>query len=314
MGDQKKKDDPCISMGKFELKICEQKPPEKKKDPPPFGPIVVTLTAIVGASLSLFENDSPTGTSREAESPNIASYDSSSVDVSSPPVATTSPNDRAPITTPSEIPLPSEAPLQYLTLNPIESGETLPAAIQQFTETNNFEAIAQLFSGGEYWVGNVKSPLDLQTAAAADSFILKQMETAIAAGCLSEPLSTSPADSTARADWVCPGSAEPLAVQTLTQANTVLITGEAVNIRAQPRLSSEVLTTLSYAILPVNQPALQTLSEDARFGLDIGSGWCPVIVNEQFGYVAGEFCRPILQPHAIFRRIGGQWQVTIAAP
>ncbi|MEB3211886.1 MAG: hypothetical protein VKL39_11055, partial [Leptolyngbyaceae bacterium] len=271
MGDNKKKEDPCVSMGKFEIKICEQKekPPEKPK--PPFDwRIVVTVAAAAGIGMQLSDVVSPgTGNAPiEVDTPTIAS---SEVDVSEadapdslgiPAVVPSSAEVSPTIVPEAPSSVGGAVELEDVSLNTLESVEQLPSALRQAIQTGNFEAIALSFSESEYWVGDVKSTLDLQTVAATDSLILKQMEEAIAVGCfstLARP-TLDTLNTTESVYWVCPSTAEPVSVSTLTRAKTALVNGETVNIRTQPTIESEVLTTLSYRILPLNQSALETFS------------------------------------------------------
>ncbi|MEM7769464.1 MAG: SH3 domain-containing protein [Cyanobacteria bacterium P01_A01_bin.37] len=294
-------------MGKFELKICEQKD-EKKPDPPKHMglKIVVTIAATLGVTFQVSGNTSSENTSREADSPSIASSDAELPEHSPIVPPSVSPD----ILVTPDVLTPDASTLRYLSLTTIEAVETLPATIKQAIDTQNFEAIALLFTDGEYWLGNVKSTLDMQTVAATDTLLLQQMEGAIAAGCRSHE-----SDENETIYWVCPGTTVPVRTDTLAASATVLIDGDAVNIRTQPTVDSEVLTAASYQVVSVAQDSLAAFSEDEQFALNIGSGWCPVIVDSgQLGYVASQFCRPIQQSHTLLRLVDGQWQVTIATP
>jgi len=318
MGDDKKeKKDPCVPMGKFELKICPQEEEKKPKPKPTFDwKIVTTLAVATGLGLQLAGNGSSDSGDIDSDEPTIASLDSP--ETLSPTVVV--PSETAPDVLVVPDASPSVVPsLELLTLNTLDSVETLPSAIQQAIATGNVEAIALLFTEGEYWVGDVTSPLDMQTVAASDSLILSQIEEAIATGCVSNPpTDESATDESATAEvlyWVCPGLAEVAETTSLASSNTVLIDGTDVNIRRAPSVESEVITALSYQILPIDQSALEAFSEEERFALDIGSGWCPVELAEgDVGYVASEFCRPIQQNHTLLRLLDGMWQVTIATP
>jgi hypothetical protein len=81
----------------------------------------------------------------------------------------------------------------------------------------------------------------------------------------------------------------------------VALVAADVRIREAARADAAVLTTRSFAILPVARPA----TPDSE-------GWTAVQLDgKRVGYVASRFARSPIDYRAIFTRSDGRWQLTM---
>ncbi len=289
----KEDDKKCLKAGDFTVEVCEKKEePPKKEEPLPTWKIVATLAITLGISSQLIDGE----------------------DLSEPDVIVRQ-EDRIEdvvITTENQIPENQnpDMTIQRLELKTLSSVETLHTRIRQALISQEHRAIAPLIANGGYWIGGTYAPLDVAVLAEAESPVMKSLEKAIAAGCVSyDTLDIAPAH------WVCPGAIDSVLPEQFTTSTTVLVNGDQVNIRQTPSLDSEVITTVSYQTALLNQPVIEAFSDAERVALSTASGWCPVILNDGHqGYVSSQFCRPITQAHALFQTVDGQWQMTVVTP
>jgi hypothetical protein len=294
MADDKKKDDKkSLKAGDFTIEISEKKEkPPKKEEPLPAWKIIITLLITLGISFQLIDDE-------DLREPSVVVRREDRIeDVVVIPDPTTS-DPTTPDTT-----------VQQLELKTIGSVETLHTRIRQALITQDHEAIAPFITNGYYWIGDTYAPLNVAVLTETESPVMTSLERAIAAGCVSyKVLELTPAY------WVCPGAIDAIPLEQFAASTTVLINGDQVNIRQLPSLDSEVITTVSYTTVLLNQPAVAAFSEADRAALATASGWCPVILSDgQSGYVSSQFCRPITQAHALFRNVEGQWQMTVVTP
>lgn len=81
--------------------------------------------------------------------------------------------------------------------------------------------------------------------------------------------------------------------------DNVAIIGNKVRIRAEPNLSSPVLGTASYEILPL---AIGHNNQDDWVGVQMKEG--------KIGYIAKQYVRNPIDYRAIFKKNKGQWKIT----
>lgn len=332
--DDKEKDKKkCISAGDFTVEICEKKKekPPKKEEPIAPWKLVVTLSATLAISFQLIDGDRPvepdvvvkredrideviitTDQVPEERIPEERIPEERIPEEHIPeeptiPLASSDPTSTPTTTT------PVQTPVQTLELTTRQSVETLHTTIRQALIREDYGAIAPLLTNSYYWIGTTYAPLDVTVLTDIESPVMRSLEKAIAAGCLSHGSSTG-VDLTP-SYWVCPGTVDRSHLEHITTATTVLISGDQVNIRQGPSLDSEVITSVSFQTVVLNQGAIAVLSDAERGALVTASGWCPILLQDgQAGYVSSQFCRPITQAHALLRNVDGQWRMTVVAP
>lgn len=78
----------------------------------------------------------------------------------------------------------------------------------------------------------------------------------------------------------------------------VAVIGERVAVRAQPTTQSAVMTTLSYAVVPVADGG----EKDGMTNVRLADG--------RKGWIATRFLRSSVNERALFNRVGGRWLLT----
>lgn len=85
----------------------------------------------------------------------------------------------------------------------------------------------------------------------------------------------------------------------------LVLIGSDVRVRAEPRLGSEVLTVLSFDILPYAREANEKMSEKQS------GEWTAVLLRDgRIGYAASRYLRSAIDYRAIFGRKNGRWWLT----
>lgn len=307
MPDDKKDEKKCLKAGDFTIEICEKKDkPPKKDDPIPAWKIIVTLTITLGISFQLIDEETnlepDVVVTREDRIDEVVIDEGVINEVTVDEITV----DEFTVMTENS----AEGTVQQIELTTLRAVETLHTTIRQALIREDYAVITPLLTNGIYWIGDTYAPLDVTVLKDIDSPVMQSLEKAIAAGCTSyDSIDLTPAY------WICPGTLAPVPLEHFTTSPTVFINGNQVNIRQTPSLEGEIITTVSYQTVLLNQSAIAAFSEVERMALITPSGWCPVILTDgQSGYVSSQFCRPVMQAHAVFRNVDGQWEMVVVMP
>ncbi|MEW5861049.1 MAG: SH3 domain-containing protein [Cyanobacteriota bacterium] len=148
----------------------------------------------------------------------------------------------------------------------------------------------------------------------------RQMEKAIAKGCVIEPNSPIPNRDRGSNVWQCPGVLRAYeAAQRSKPAtgqygnyNHVVIVGDNVNVRSQPGTGAPVIGVVSNEIIQMDRATFEKLPQRMQqaFANWNPEGWTPVILpNGKRGYVQNRFAYEPLGYRAVFVKSGGKWQL-----
>lgn len=111
--------------------------------------------------------------------------------------------------------------------------------------------------------------------------------------------------------WACPHvflAADK--VRQLDPYEQVFIVGSDVNVRRQPSLASEVITTMTHQVVKFDQDGMRQLEPSQRQALQTWAGWMPISFGDgQRGFVSSRYAYSPLGYRALFRKVNGQWQM-----
>lgn len=147
------------------------------------------------------------------------------------------------------------------------------------------------------------------------------LEKAIANSCAAEASDGYPVDPGTTV-WICsnvtkefyrqypaPSSASGLD----WELNHAIVVGRNVNVRSQPWLNSEAISSLSNEVVKLDRErAEKQWQEQVEKGREVDPiyGWTPVILpNGEKGYVYNRYVYGPLENRAVFGKVAGEWQL-----
>ncbi|MDJ0701905.1 MAG: SH3 domain-containing protein [Leptolyngbyaceae cyanobacterium MO_188.B28] len=120
--------------------------------------------------------------------------------------------------------------------------------------------------------------------------------------------------------WACPNIANtfyrqnppPLPMMEVDEgANPVVVIGQGVNVRIQPRIGASIVGVLYNEVVTFDQTAWNQQGQQRQRTLsDPMTGWTPVILpNQAHGYVYNRYAYKLRDPRALFEHVNGEWRL-----
>lgn len=143
-----------------------------------------------------------------------------------------------------------------------------------------------------------------------DAPVWQHLERTIGAGCALQVLQNNSASESTQ--WVCPHAfLAPDRDGTIDAFESIVIVGEAINVRAEPTANSPVVGTVSNEVVKIDSTAYATHPPEFFEAKETNLGWTPVILpNGVRGYVSSRYAFSPVGYRAGFVQNHGQWTMT----